>query len=434
MKKLLFLLMVLFLAGCGEEVPISYFTPEKALEYFKSIEEICDKDNGNLWGENIFGPIMFIERSTRRIIANYPDAEGLLKKEHGVYMGIYPRELMIYNAPVSFGGSTFAMVPLPPEEDQLRIKTRAVHVLFHCFQQRKGLEPVLFYQRNMDEKEARFYIKLEWKALKKAIENEGNDRLVAIRDALVFRGARREIYQAFAEESNQFESYEGLATFTSTRLCTGSPGEYKERLIAYLDRIYSMASYARSYGNIHGALYATLLYDAGLEMQSFIKDSIDLGKLVKETYMIELPAICRDVAGSLALGYDLDVITREEEERYAGIKEQLHRLTSTFTEKAVVYLELESPYFDFEPEDVHPVDTLGTLYKAMRVSDSWGKLTVNKGGCLVSRNYKYLRITAKGYKAEKNRIMGEGWNLILNDGWELVPVNQNYFLRKMIPL
>jgi len=66
-----------------------------------------------------------------------------------------------------------------------------------------------------------------------------------------------------------------------------------------------------------------------------------------------------DVAGSLALSYDIDVINKEEEKRLADIKESVHKRISTFTEKPVVFLELESPYFDFEPENVQPLDTLG---------------------------------------------------------------------------
>jgi hypothetical protein len=108
-------------------------------------------------------------------------------------------------------------------------------------------------------------------------------------------------------------------------------------------------------------------------------------------------------------------------------------MTSVFTEKPVVYIELESPYFDFEPEDVHAMDTVGTLYSKMRVSDNWGKLTVEKGGCLVSNNYRFLRVTAKGLKVDKNRIEGEGWLLLLNSEWEMIPVEQNYFVRNLIP-
>lgn len=433
MKKLIFLSFLFFL-GCREKPAESYFTAAKASKYFKDLREICDKDQGGLWGANLYGPVMFVDRTTRRIISNQPDEVGLLKGKDGIYTGIYPREQMISNSPVSFGGKEFSLVALPPEEDDYRIKSRALHVLFHSFQLRNGIKPVLFNQTNMDDREARLWLKLEWKALQKAFRTDGNERMVAIRDALVFRGAGRELYQNYTIESNRFETYDGLATFTSVKLLSASVAERNKRLMEGLDRVYRMASYARSYGSIHGALYASLLFDAGYDFQTLNADSTDLGELVRNVYKISLPAICRDVAGSLALSYDLADVTREEEERLRNIEERTRELTGKFTERDVVYLELESPYFDFEPEDIHPVDTLGTLYNALRVSDSWGKLSVDKGGCLVSGNYRYMRISAKGFRVEKNRVSGEGWNLILNDGWEIIPVKQDYFLRKVIPL
>jgi hypothetical protein len=376
---------------------------------------------------------MFVERTSRRIAANQPDNEGLLKGKDGVYTGIYPKELILNNAPVKFGGTIFAMVPLPAEEDEYRIITRAIHSLFHRFQEAEGISASSFNSNNMDEKEARLWIKLEWKALRKALNSEGEERQLAIRDALIFKGSNRELYQKYANDENRFETYEGLATFTYTLLCTNSPEEYKTRLFENLDRIYSVQSYARSYGFIHGALYASLLYDKGFDFHKIQTDNFDLGSAVKELYNIELPVICRDVAGSLAVNYDIDAINKEEELRLSDIKERIHKQISTFTEKPVVFLELESPYFDFEPEDIHPLDTLGTLYSSMRVSDNWGKLAVDKGGCLVSNNFKYLRITAKGFKVDENHISGEGWLLILNDDWELVLVDQNYFVRKLMP-
>ena len=433
MKKWIFFPVLLILISCKGKNSESYFTTDKASRCFKDIEEICKRDNGKLWGKNLFGPIMFVERVTRRIVANQPDNEGLLKSKDGVYTGIYPKELVLSNAPVKFGGTQFAMVPLPAEEDEYRLKTRVIHSLFHLFQENEGVIASTFNSTNMDEKEARLWIKLEWKALKKAINTKGEDRQLAIRDALIFRGSNRELYHKYAEDENRFETYEGLTTFTYTLLCANSPEEFKSRLFENLDRIYSMQSYARSYGFIHGALYASLLYDKGYDFKKIKTNSFDLGDAVKELYNIDLPAICRDVAGSLAVNYDIESVNKEEEKRDADIKENIHNQISIFTEKPVVFLELESPYFDFEPEDIHSLDTLGTLYNSMRVSDNWGKLTVDKGGCLVSNNLKFIRITAKAFKADKNHISGEGWHLLMNSEWELVPVDHNYFVRKLIP-
>jgi hypothetical protein len=433
MNKWIILAFLFILSGCREEQQETYLTPEKAIQYFRKVEDACNRDNGKLWGKNLWGPVMYVDRNTRKIIANQPDKEGLLKLKDGIYTGTYPRELLIYNNAAKYGGTLFAMAPLPNEEDEYRILNRAIHGLFHCFQESTGYTSSGYNTVNMDEKNARLWMKLEWKALRKALNSEGSEQQVAIRDALVFKGSNREQYQEYADDEIRFENYEGLAAFTYTLLITRTPEENKNRMLEFLDRIYSMPSYNRSYGAVTGALYANLLYSKGYDFKLIRSENVDLGDEVKNLYDIQLPEVCRDVAGSLALNYEVDIIQSEEAKRIADIKERIHRLISTFTEKPVVFFELESPYFDFEDSDIHPMDTLGTLYSAIRVSDNWGKLTVENGGCLVSNNFKYLRITSKGYKADKNRVGGEGWHLVLNAGWELAQVNENYFVRKLRP-
>jgi len=433
MKNWIFLFFLAVFSNCKGPVEETYFTPEKASASFKEIEEICNQDDGKLWGQNLYGPLMYVDRNSRKIFANRPDSVGLLKLKDGIFTGFYPKENIINTTAVKFGGTHFGMAPLPNEEDTYRLTTRAIHALFHKYQQTKGINPEYFNAVNMDEKEARIWIKLEWKALKKAIGSDGEEQKLAIRDALIFRGSNRETFPKYINMENRFETYEGLATFTYLLFTSKSPEEYKSKLFEYLDRIYSFQSYSRSYGSIHGALYATLLYFKGFDFKTIATDTIDLGNIVRELYQIELPQVCRDVAGSISINYNLSEIHNEEEQRLKEIRERLDNQVGVFTSKPVVLLELESPYFDFEPEDVHFLDTLGTLYYTMRVSDNWGKLTVDKIGCLVSNNYKYLRITARGLKIDKNHVSGEGWQIILNDGWEIKESDQNYFLRKLIP-
>lgn len=433
MKNWVCLITLFSLFGCKESGVDTYLTAEKAIGYFKNIEEICNRDSGNLWGTNLYGPLMFVDRASRKIIANEPDKNGILKIKDGVYTGLYPRESIINTTSVEFGGTLFGMASLPNEENEFRIISRAVHSLYHRFQQTIGINPEYFNVFNMDENEARIWLKLEWKALRKAIGLEGEEQKLAIRDALIFRGSNRESFPRFSGIENRFETYEGLATFTYLLLTSESYEQYKSRLIEYLDRIYSFQSYSRSYGAINGALYATLLNQKGFNFRTITTDTVDLGKAVRDLYNIELPTVCRDVAGSISINYNIAGIYEEEEKRLLDIRERLNKQVNVFTEKPVVLLELESPYFDFEPEDVHYLDTLGILYHAMRVSDNWGKLSVDKVGCLVSNNYKNLRITAKGLKIEKNHLQGEGWHIILNDGWEIIESGPDYFIRKLIP-
>lgn len=433
MRKWFYLLAFVILAGCKKDDVQIYFTPEKAMKYFRGVEAICNKDSGNIWGKNLYGPLMFVDRPSRKIFANQPDSEGLLKLKDGVYTGVYPKELIINTSGVEFGGTLFALAVLPPQEDTFRIDINAIHGLFHCFQKNSGIEPSRYRTRMMDEKNSRLWLKLEWRALRNAVNSAGEQRTQSIRDALIFREARREYNPSEVNDENKFENYEGLSTMTYFLLCTNSKQELKLKMMEYLDRIYKFQSYSRAYGFIHGALYGFLARESGFDYKSFRNDSLDLGGVVKNLYNIKLPEICRDVAGSLALGYDVESIQKEEEERLVKIKEGIHRQVSVFTEKPVVYLELESPYFDFEPENIRSLDTLGTIYTAIRVSDNWGKLTVDKGGCLVSYNLRSVRITAKNFKELKNHYYGDGWHLILSSDWEIVKVDENYFVRKLMP-
>jgi len=433
MKKWIILPVILLFSGCRDKQPDSYLSPEKANLYFKKIEAFCNRDSGKLWGETIYGPLMIVDRISRKISANMPDAEGLLKLKDGIYTGSFPKEMVINNYPIFLGGTLFAQVPLPRVEDEYWITTGAIRSLFHRYQETIGYTSSGYNTINKDEKNARLWLKLEWNALRKAINSEGPEQNLAIRDALIFRGSNRELYPKQAADETRFENYEGLATFTYLHLSTITYEEYLKRLMETLSRFYSMQSYARTYGIIHGALYADLMYRKGFDFSTIRSENIDLGEIVRELYDIQLPEVCRDVAGSLALNYDIEVIQKEEAERELQNKERIHRMISIFTEKPVVFLELKSPYFDFEPEDIHSMDTLGILYRNIRISDNWGKLTVDKGGCLMSNNFKYLRLTAKGFKTDKNRIEGEGWHLLLNDDWEVVLVDQNYFIRTLMP-
>ena len=78
----------------------------------------------------------------------------------------------------------------------------------------------------------------------------------------------------------------GLTTFTSTLLSTNSKEDNRSKLFANLDRIYNLQSYARSYGYISGALYGYLAHEKAFDFKTIASDSIDLGTIVKGTYII----------------------------------------------------------------------------------------------------------------------------------------------------
>jgi hypothetical protein len=418
MKKLLLIAGLVIISSCNREKGLSWFSADKAGEYFRLISETCNKDNGALWGENLYGPVIFADSRNRALYANTPDKEGLLKSRDGIYVGVLPKERIITNNVIDFGGTKYAMVPLPDSEDSYRIVTRSIHSLFHAFQERNNLKPSTFSTRHLNDRNARLYLKLEWKALTNAISSTSEARNQAIRDALVFRGARRELFPDAAPDENKFENYEGLTTFTYIKLCNSTNDEIRQRILEYLDRVYQRSSYVMGYGFVHGALYATLLNDKGFDFRQIRQPDFDLGRATLEAYGVTLPEVCRDVAGSLAMNYDIQAIRAEENEREERINEYTRKIVSTYFEKPVMTITMQSPNFSFEPEDIDFLDTLGTLYEKLRVSDNWGKLAVDQGGALLTNDLRTLRISARDITVERNHIYGEGWHMVLNEGWK----------------
>ncbi|MCJ7820348.1 MAG: hypothetical protein MUP53_04025 [Bacteroidales bacterium] len=433
MKKWILLLPMLLLLACNRQEGLVWFSTQKAGDYFRMIESVCARDSGKLWGENLYGPIMFVDSKTRSIYTNVADNEGLLKAKDGIFTGVLPKERLITNNVIDFGGVRFAMAPLPEEEDQFRITGRAVHSLFHCYQERHDLKPSEFNTRHMNEHNARLFLKLEWKALTNAIKFSGDARHQAIRDALIFRGARRELFPGAVTDENKSEDYEGLTTFTYMKLCSTGDDELKSKLLDYLDRIYSNTSYAFGYGFVHGALYGYLLDCKDFDFKQIKTPDFDLGLATATVYAVTLPELCRDVAGSLAFNYDLPAIREEEAEREKVISEQTHKIVSTFIEKPVLIVHMESPNFSFEPEDINSLDTLGILYRKLRVSDNWGRLAVDDGGALLTNDLRILRVSAKEVQIERNHVTGTGWHIVLNDGWYAEKAGANFAIRKQLP-
>jgi hypothetical protein len=65
--------------------------------------------------------------------------------------------------------------------------------------------------------------------------------------------------------------------------------------------------------------------------------------------------------------------------------------------------------FTFDPNNVQPLEGLGSVYPTMEVRDAWGKIVVT-GGALMTSDYKTLIVPANG----------DGYTLTLADGWRVV--------------
>ena len=57
-----------------------------AYQYFQEAHALCSRDNGRLWGVSLCGPMLFVDRQTRAVVANQADREGILTKSGNVFV------------------------------------------------------------------------------------------------------------------------------------------------------------------------------------------------------------------------------------------------------------------------------------------------------------------------------------------------------------
>src|SRR5688500_18118778 len=157
----------------------------RAEQYFKEAQTLCERDGGRLWGVSLCGPMVIADAATGTIATSQPAPAG-----------DRPRALGFVNAPVQWGGITWSAYnwQMIPSDDQGERGRLFMHELFHCIQPRLGLISGGSAGENshLDSLEGRYWMRLEWRALARALGASGAARTSAIADALAFRAARHQ--------------------------------------------------------------------------------------------------------------------------------------------------------------------------------------------------------------------------------------------------
>jgi hypothetical protein len=82
-------------------------------------------------------------------------------------------------------------------------------------------------------------------------------------------------------------------------------------------------------------------------------------------------------------------------------------------------IPLQQMQFTYNPSNLCPLDSLGTVYPTMRLTDLWGTLDVEKGA-LMARNMMNVILAAPSDTSIRP-VVGDGWVLQLKPGWTIKP-------------
>ena len=178
---------------------------ELARTYLDEAHAISARDGGKLWGLDLYGPMLFVDRATRFTVANQADTEGYLQPRGDVFVGTLPETVGIANTKSRWAGVEWTMLiwPLPDHVGQRH--QLIAHEMFHRIQDDLKLGLGIPDNRHLDSRDGRKWMRMEWRALREALSQDIDERRSAIEDALVFRGLRQSLFEARTKDELTLE-------------------------------------------------------------------------------------------------------------------------------------------------------------------------------------------------------------------------------------
>jgi hypothetical protein len=109
-----------------------------------------------------------------------------------------------------------------------------LHESFHILEQRLGLVLPIVASEHLESVDGRYWLRLEWRALARALQESGELRALAVREVLAFRQARHTRFPDEVEAERGLDISEGLASYTGTVLATQSEADAIARVLELL--------------------------------------------------------------------------------------------------------------------------------------------------------------------------------------------------------
>jgi hypothetical protein len=375
---------------------------QRAQAYFKEVQTLCERDGGRLWGVSLCAPMVIADMRTQTFATSQPAPEGTR-----------PRFVGLVNAPVQWGGATwgayiwdFVVKATPRGRNELFL-----HELFHGVQPQLGLSVPALASEHLDAVDGRYWLRLEWRALARALRESGEQRDLAVREALAFRQARRMLYPAGVESERASEITEGLASYTGTVVAAQSTAEAIASAVDQLATAETQESFVRTFAYASGPAYGLLLDASSPGWTRRVRSTDDLASVVASTLAVQ-PATDATAAAARYGGAELRA---SEQQRGQQRQERITELRRRFVDGPVLVIP-GGGSASSDSRGAVVIPGMGTVYfGAYRASGAWGTLEAEKG-VLVASDGGSRRVSAP-VRRDDATVAGDGWTFKAAPGW-----------------
>jgi hypothetical protein len=390
-----------------------------ARRYFQEAASLTARDAGRLWGRSLAGPLLFVDRGSRVVLTDAPDPEGLLRPLGSLYTGTLPASENVANTAVRWAGVTWAMLAWPIPSDSLGRSVLFAHELWHRIQDRLGFAMASPANAHLGQRDGRLWLRLEGRALRRALSVDDAGRTRALRDAIAFRRIRRKLFPGSDSTERALELNEGLAEYTGVMIASGSDAARRSLVLDRLVVLDTASRLERSFAYQTGPAYGFFLDAATPQWRSSLSRDSDLAYVLDAS--LRGSESLRPLSPERrAAPYGYVAVRKAEQARATKQIAHLATLRRRFVSGGVLELPIGEMKMGFDPGQVETLAGLGTVYGNLRLTDSWGVLQCDASGGAISEDFRRAIVPAPA-DITGRRLTGPGWVLELLPDWEIVP-------------
>jgi hypothetical protein len=374
----------------------------RAHEFFKEAHAVCERDAGRLWGVTICMPMVIGDARTQTIATSQPPPDAPR-----------PNLIGLLNGPIQWGDTMWAALmwdTVATKPPHIR-SGMLIHESFHIVQMRLGLGVGTTAAEHLDSLDGRYWMRLEWRALARALRESGEARVLAIREALAFRHARHARFPDMVESERALEINEGLASYTQAVLPAPSETEAIAGAIDELTAAEEGESFVRTFAYASGPAYGLLLDAASPGWTRKVRASDELSTLLMRALAIQPVAD----AAAAAERYRGVQLRAAEEQREQQRRARIAALRRQFVDGPVLVMPGGGGGLSNSLGAI-VIPDVGTIYfGAYRMKGEWGTLEADKG-VLVATDGRSRRLPAPAQRDEVT-LEGDGWTVKAAAGW-----------------
>jgi hypothetical protein len=380
----------------------------RAEQYFKEAQALCERDGGRLWGVSLCGPMVIADAATGTIATNQPAPAG-----------DRPRVIGFVNGPVQWGGTTWSAYiwQMIPKDDRAVRGGLFMHELFHRIQPGLGLmAPGGGENVHLDSLEGRYWMRLEWRALARALSASGAARISAIADALAFRAARHQRFPGAAVEEHADDIGEGIATYTQYVTAWESAQDAIRHAVAGLELAAAETgtSFVQTFAYTSGAGYGLLLDALSPGWHRKITGASDFGQLLSAAAGVT----AAPDAAAAAARYDGASLRAAEEQRDRAQQAIIAELRRRYVDGPVLIVpRAGSGSINNMGATVIPGG--GIVFRALATKGAWGFFNA-KDGAMISVDGNTVSLPAP-VVVDATTLKGDGWTATVGPGWIVQP-------------